>query len=185
MSNIKSPFKPLKFTNDPFLDFMKEEAEKGKEENNERIDLEKDVLRSISDNASDDFKPQLKEPKTPSPKIEKYTVHLQDKDIVIKQKDWSKFLAGLYMDIFNADVSLKDISVEIKNIMNRNGIDVNTNDIDLTIENTQERMLKIFIAKNMCYSLGMASEWQDILNRELDLVYPERPLLGSLNKNKA
>jgi hypothetical protein len=178
MYNSKSPFKPIKSTNDPFLDFMKEEAEKTIQE----IKAEEE--------ARDDknFKPQLKEQPAPT-KVEKYSVHLQDEDIIIKQKNWAKLIAGLYMDVFNADKSLQDISSEIKNIMNRNGIEVNIDSVDRTIEDTQDRLVKIFIAKNMCHSLGMASEWQnEILSRELDLVYPERPLLGSSkspSKNKA
>jgi len=181
MYNSKSPFKPIKPSKegDPFLDFMKEEAEKTIQE----IKAEEEARDD------ENFKPQLKEQAaTPAPKVEKYSIHLQDEDIIIKQKNWARLIAGVYMDVFNADTSLQDISGEIKNIMNRNGIEVNTDSVDRTIEETQDRLMKIFIAKNMCHSLGMASEWQsEILSRELDLVYPERPLLGSPkspNKNK-
>lgn len=179
MYNSKNPFKPIKPSGgDPFLDFMKEEAEKTIQE----IKAEEEARDD------ENFKPQLKEQKAPTQNVEKYSVHLQDEDIIVKQRNWSKLVAGLYMDIFNTDKSLQDISGEIKNIMNRNGIEVNTDSLDRTMAETQDRLIKIFIAKNMCYSLGMTNEWQnEILSRELDLVYPEKPLLGSpksSNKNK-
>lgn len=172
MYNPKSPFKPFRpAKDDPFLDFMNEEAEKTIQE----IKAEEEARNDKS------FIPQIKEKvKIPAPKIEKYDVHLDKDDIFIQQKNWSKLVAAMYMDVFNADKSLKDISLEIKDVMNRNGIEVNTTDVDRTIEDTQDRLLKIFIAKNLCLSLGMSREWDsDILSRELDLVYPERPLLGS------
>lgn len=127
----------------------------------------------------EDFKPSLKEESKKSVSTP-YNVDLSPEDILVHQENWSKILAGLYLDIFNADKSKVDIADSIKKIMNRNGIEVNTDEVDSLISTTQDRMLKIFLAKNMCYALGMASEWKDeILSRELDLVYPERPLLGT------
>lgn len=177
MYKKSSPFKPIKIAkDDPYIDFMNEEAEKSIQEM--RAEQEQKV--------DENFKPQLKEPPAPpAPPTEKYSLHMDAEDMFVTQKRWSKLVAGLYLDVFNADKSLADISVEIKNIMNRNGIEVNTDDVDKLLESTQDRMLRIFLAKNMCLSLGMHREWDsEILSRELDLLYPERPLLGSSTTNK-
>lgn len=172
MKNIKSPFKPINSSNDPFLDFMREEAKNV-------VDKEEVEIREIRED-QEDFKPEIKEPK-PKQKSTLFNIEIEERDLVVKQRDWSKLLASLYIDVFNADLSSEDIAIKIKEIMTRNGIDVNTSDVDATLSNTQDRLLKLFIAKNMCYSLGMASDWKEILSRELDLVYPASV---SANKNK-
>lgn len=173
---INSPFKPIKTKSptsggDPLLDFMKEEAEKSAAE------IKADTERKSDEN----FKAELKEPKfVAAPEVTKYKLHIKKSDIFVTQERWATLTSGLYLDVFNADKAHMDIAGEIKEIMNRNGIEVNTDDVDKMLSDTQDRMLKVYLAKNMCLSLGMHREWDaEILSRELDLVYPERPLLGT------
>jgi hypothetical protein len=103
MYSSKSPFKPIKKPNsDPFLEFMQEEAAKSEKENIEDS-VFAGYINSENNAESKEYQPQLKEAaKAPAPKIEKYTVNIKDEDVFIKQKYWSKTIASLYMDIFNA-----------------------------------------------------------------------------------
>ncbi len=162
----KNPFKPIPSSKEELINYEEMTVHEERIEQAKRRDEE--------------FKPSLKEDKKTNPDLKPYNVDLDPKDVLVHQENWSRILGGLYLDIFNADKSKVDIADSIKKIMNRNGIEVNTDEVDNLISTTQDRMLKIFLAKNICYALGMSSEWKDeILSRELDLVYPERPLLGT------
>jgi hypothetical protein len=86
--------------------------------------------------------------------------------------------------VFNAEKSLLDIANEIQQIMGNQGIEVNIDDIKKMVEGTQERMLRISIAKTMAYGMGLTKDWEAILQREMDLIYPKKTLEISNSKDK-
>ena len=100
-----------------------------------------------------------------------FKVVLKDKDISVDQKSWSTLIASLYLENCNAGLSLLDITEEFKKTLASMGIDANIDDAHKYMSNTQEKLMKVSTAKAMCYSLGLANEWPEIMKRELEVIY--------------
>lgn len=132
-----------------------------------------------------EYKPQVKPEKEIEP-TNIFPVKLAKKDLLITQEGWSTLVAQLFLEIFNAEKSLFDISEQITQTLAKQGIDANIADIREVIERTQERMLKVMVAKTLAQAQGLHHEWDKILERELDLIYPRRSLtLSPESPNKA
>lgn len=183
---IKNPFKPKVAIGEP-LDFKKTSTgakkmyleELAKEE--EKKKSEEMYPDGVPTQESEEFKPGIKP--TYKAAQEAFKVTIGPGDLAITQAGWSKLVAQIFLEVFNAEKSLLDIANEIQQIMGNQGIEVNVDDIKKTLENTQERMLKISIAKTMAYGMGLTKDWDQILLREMDLIYPKRTLEISNSKD--
>jgi hypothetical protein len=183
---IKNPFKP-KVTLGDSIDFKNTSPgakamyleELAKEE--EKKKLEEMYPDGIPTQEELEYEPRLNTaPKTPT---KTFQVLVNPDDLAITQKGWSTLCAQIFLEVFNAEKSLLDVANEIQQIMGNQGIEVNIDDIKKMIEATQERMLRISIAKTMAYGMGLTKDWEMILQREMDLIYPKKSLEISSSKD--
>lgn len=175
---IKNPFTPIvteevnaKGSSQGAINMYKEEMKK-EEEKLKQQELHPEGVPTQNDES---FQPELKqEPKRQSKKI---NIHIdEERDISVTQKGWSKLLSVLILETFNAEKSLLDVSEEVKGILSNQGIDANIDEYIRKIEQTQERLLRLSVAKSMANSLGLTNEWEKILEREMDAIYPKKSL---------
>lgn len=158
-----------------YLDELAKEEEKRK--------LEEMYPNGVPTQEEIDYEPELevKAQKKPSQIIK---ITIDPDDLAITQKGWSTLIGQIFLEVFNAEKSLLDIANEIQHILGNQGIEVNIDDIKKMIESTQERMLRISIAKTMAYGMGLTKDWEAILQREMDLIYPKKSLEISSSKDK-
>ena len=176
---IKNPFKPINLGEtidfkdaSPGAKLMYKEELRKLEEKEKLEELYPD---GVPTQEQDEFKPGLRTSSFKPPQ-ETFKVTIGPDDLAVTQAGWSKLVAQIFLEVFNAEKSLLDIANEIQGIMGNQGIEVNIDDIKKTLEGTQERMLKISIAKTMAYGLGLTKDWDLILQREMDLIYPKKTL---------
>lgn len=163
--HTKNPFKPIKnkTTEDPFFDYMNSEMEKS----------EKTMEEILSDQSKldEDYKPIYKEKEDVKINLMPYKVSINSDDIFITQERWSKMIATLYLDVFNTEKSFLDVSSAITDSMSKNGVNVNIDDMKRRLETISDRMVLIYSAKNIALSMGLNSEWDSILEKELEIIY--------------
>ncbi len=184
---IKNPFKP-KATIGDSIDFKNTSPgakvmyleELAKEEEKKR--LEEMYPNGVPTQEELEYEPKLSGDKVLPQQRFKVTVNPDE--LAITQAGWSKIVAQTFLEIFNAEKSLLDIANEMRQILGNQGIEVNLDEISKIIENTQERMLRINVAKTMAYAMGLTKDWDQILQREMDLIYPKKSIEFSNPKDK-
>lgn len=187
---IKNPFKPKVQVGDT-IDF-KDHSEGARKFLREELDKEdaRQKLEEIHPEGSPamtaemgaDFKPELKEREyKPSTR---FGIKITEKDLAITQEGWSTLIAQVFLETFNAEKSLLDVATEVRQILANQGIEVNIDDIQKVIDEAQSRMLKLSISKTMAYAMGMQKDWDAILLREMDLIYPQKKIEFSRPEDK-
>jgi hypothetical protein len=180
---IKNPFKPkvqigdtidFKDHSDGARKFLKEELEK--EDTRRKLEeLHPEGSPAMSSEIGDGYQAELKGEKIYKPAT-KFDVKIAEEDLSITQKGWSTLVAQIFLETFNAEKSLLDIATEVRQILANQGIEVNIDDIHKIIDESQSRMLKLSISKTLAYAMGLTKDWDAILQREMDLIYPQKKI---------
>lgn len=183
--DFKSPFKPINVGQEINLEnhsegaknyiksLLEEEDKKNKEAeiypHGKPTDVESEYKQTLADKVSPEA-------------LHKFKVYVDRSKLGITQENWSHLLAQLFVEIFNAEKSLFDVSEQITGILSKQGIEANTNEISSIIDAAQERIIKINVAKTLALAQGLHHEWDQILQRELDLIYPRRDPRSPVDK---
>ncbi len=187
---IKNPFKPkaqigetidFKDHSEGARKFLREELDK--EEARQKLEeIHPEGSPAMTAEMGADFKPELKEREyKPSTRFD---IKITEDDLSITQKGWSTLIAQVFLETFNAEKSLLDVATEVRQILANQGIEVNIDDIQKVIDEAQSRMIKLSISKTMAYAMGMQRDWDAILLREMDLIYPQKKIEFSRPEDK-
>ena len=180
---IKNPFKP-KVNVGETIDFKDHSAgarkyireELDKEEARAKLEeLHPEGSPAMTSEMEADYQPELQERKIYRP-LKKFDISVKEEDLLITQEKWSTIVAQLFLETFNADKSLLDVADEVKKILANQGIEANIDDIQRVIDEAQSRMLKLSISKALAMASGLSSDWDQILLREMDLIYPQKKI---------
>lgn len=183
--DFKSPFKPINVNQEINLEDHSEGAKKYiksllEEEDKKLKEAEMYPHGKPTDQESE-FK-QILPNRDNSEPLHKFNINIDRSKLGITQENWSHLLAQLFLEIFNAEKSLFDVSEQITGILSKQGIEANTDEIATIIESAQERIIKINVAKTLALAQGLHHEWDTILQRELDLIYPRRDSKNSIDR---
>ncbi len=188
---IKNPFKPkaqigdtidFKDHSDGARKFLREELDK--EDARKKLEeIHPEGSPAMSSEMGEDYQPELKEERIYKPAA-RFDVKIAEEDLAITQKGWSTLVAQIFLETFNAEKSLLDIATEVRQILANQGIEVNIDDIHKIIDESQSRMLKLSISKTIAYAMGLTKDWDSILQREMDLIYPQKKIEFSKPEDK-
>jgi hypothetical protein len=154
--------------------YIREELDK--EEARAKLEeLHPDGSPAMTSEMEADFQPEIRDKKVHSP-VKRFDIEIKEGDLLITQKKWSTIVAQLFLETFNADKSLLDVADEVKKILANQGIEANIDDIQRVIDDAQSRILRLSISKTLAMAAGLGSDWDKILPREMDLIYPQKKI---------
>lgn len=93
---------------------------------------------------------------------------------IASQKEWQKLFNDLFLEIFDAENAFEDVCKNYTKALLDKGIQVAPHQVYQMVEMANTRMIKINIVKTLAMANGLHSEWPDILQKELSLIYDSR-----------
>ena len=87
--------------------------------------------------------------------------------------NFEELYSQILLEVLNVERGLQNAAEGFRRILITRGIDVNPDIIFTKIDLINTRVLIASVVKQLCFGLGLHSEYETILNRELDLIYSQ------------
>lgn len=81
----------------------------------------------------------------------------------------------ILLEVLNVEQGLQNAAGSFRRILITRGLEVNPDVIFTKVDMINTRILLVSIVKQLCSGLGLQAEYDQILQRELDLVYAQTP----------
>lgn len=85
--------------------------------------------------------------------------------------DYEKFFNSLFLEVYDVESGLDRAMENYTKILLKRGIEVNPSALYQQIEFMTTRLTKLTIVKRICMALGLIDEMDNILDREMGLIY--------------
>jgi len=116
---------------------------------------------------------------------EEHTTHtplFDDNNIVGSSAFYDELFYQIYLEIHEIEFGFKKATEGLTSVLLKRGIEIDPSQIRDQIDLMLTRLSKITIAKRLCFGLGLHNEMDDIMQREMDLIYGSRQKLGKATK---
>lgn len=81
----------------------------------------------------------------------------------------------ILLEVLNVEQGLQNAAESFRRILITRGLEVNPDVIFTKVDMINTRILLVSVVKQLCSGLGLQAEYDQILQRELDLVYAQTP----------
>jgi hypothetical protein len=90
--------------------------------------------------------------------------------------NFEELYSQILLEVLNVEHGLQNAAETFRRILITRGIDVNPDIIFTKVDLINTRILLASVVKQLCLGLGLQSEYEQILQRELDLIYSQTPV---------
>lgn len=91
-----------------------------------------------------------------------------------KIADYERFFMEVFLEVYEVERGFYQAKGNYTEILLKRGIEVNPQEMYSNLELLVGRATKLMIIKRLCPALGLVSEMDEILKKEMDLIYRER-----------
>lgn len=125
----------------------------------------------MTDLETKSFEEEEEEAESQSDEEETLTPLAEENKKILSSRHYSDLFYEIYLEMFDLEKSFMDSQQHYTDILLRRGIDVNPEKLYKTIEMALTRITRILMVKRLCHGLGLHAEVDQVVSKELDLIY--------------
>jgi hypothetical protein len=95
--------------------------------------------------------------------------------IELNSVNFEELYCQILLEVLNVESGLQNAAESFRRILITRGLEVNPDIIFTKVDLINTRVLLASIVKQLCNGLGLHAEYEQILQRELDLIYNQTP----------
>ncbi len=96
---------------------------------------------------------------------------VKEKPVLPKSANYERFFQELFLEIYDIERGFSEATESYTDILLKRGVEVNPQGLYKQVELVLNRMVKLHIVKRLCPGLGLISEQDEIVQKELELIY--------------
>lgn len=93
----------------------------------------------------------------------------------IPSEEFKTEFAKIFLSVMDTSMGLHQAKIDMTRALLQQGVKMNMQDMFAMTDLLVDRLQRIFVVKNLAPMLGLVGEIDNIISREMDLIYASRP----------